>query len=211
MEAQFRCKCGKAMAYANERCPDCGSLGPHSFMGKGVPVAESTDIPEPARHRESHASEYVDRREPAVSPDLIPPAEDHISDRMPHSGGRAFEENDSSFPAGMRSHSPMLDHIRILDSDQIETKKHPGKSAQSRHLEEEERHPAYPYDNDEGTAGEKEQAQPPDNGRIVSTIISVVLVLALLIATIYVINNFEEITKWLASPTVPEYTQPPVE
>ena len=199
------------MSYANKQCPDCGSLGPHAFAGKGLPVAESADIPEPIRHRESHAPEYVDSREHATSPDLPPPAEDHISAMPPHSGGRAFEEEDSSFPAGMRSHSPMLDHIRVLDSDQTDTKRHTDKSTLRRHMEQAEQHPVYHYDIDEDEAGEKEQPQPSDNGRIVSTIISVVLVLALLIATIYVINNFEEITKWLASPTVPEYTQPPVE
>jgi hypothetical protein len=44
-----------------------------------------------------------------------------------------------------------------------------------------------------------------------STVISIILVIVLLIAAIYVINNFEEITTWLASPTVPEFFQPSAE
>lgn len=212
MEAQYRCKCGKTMMSANEQCPDCGSLGPHLFMGKNAPVVESADIPGAVRHRESFAPGYADIRESAVSPDQPPaPAEEHIPLKPSHSGGRTSEEDDSSFPAGMRSHSPMLDHIRRLDGEQTEIKKHPDKSRQHRDMGQEEQQPLYPRDSDAETAGEQEQPQPSKSGSIVPTIISIALVIILLITTLYVINNFEEITQWLSSPTMPESIQPPTE
>ena len=212
MEAQYQCKCGKAMMSANEQCPDCGSLGPHLFMGKNAPVIESADIPGTVRHKESFASGYADIRESVVSPDRPPAsAEEHTPAKSSHSGGRVFEEDDSSFPAGMRPHSPMLDHIRRLDEEETEIKKYPEKSRQHRDTEQEEQQPLYPRDSDAETAGEQEQPQPSENSSIVPTIISIVLVIILLITTLYVINNFEEITQWLSSPTVPESIQPPTE
>ena len=210
MEVQYRCKCGKVMLNANERCSDCGSLGPHSFIGKNVPVAGSTDISETIRRRGNQDAEYTDRREVAESPgESLAATEDHVPAKPSYPGSRAFEENDSNFPVGMHSHSPMLDHIRSLEGEQRETKEHPEKSGQ--HIEAGDRYPSYPYDTDGERVREKERLQPPSKSSIVSTIITVVLVVALLIAVIYVINNFEEITQWLASPTVPESVQFPSE
>ena len=216
MDSQYRCKCGKPLTLPNEKCPDCGSLGPHNFMGRSAPIAESTDIPRPSRHRESYTPEYEERPQPPARQERYsaPPVDD-IPAEARHSGGRAFEEDDSRFPAGMRSHSPILDHIRNLDGEQKETKKKAAKEKpreyEDRYEEPEERRPAYSYDGDEETEKAKEQPKPSGNGGLVSTIISIILVLALVIAAIYVINNYDEITKWLASPTVPEVFRPSAE
>lgn len=211
METQYRCKCGRAIFLPNEKCPDCGSLGPHNFTGKSAAIAESTDIPRPSRHRDSYTPEFLDRPQPAARPEKYsaPPVDDTPTEPR-HSGGRAFEEDDSMFPAGMRSHSPILDHIRNLEGEEKETRKKAHREESREHREREEE-TAYSYTSDEDEEKLKEQPKPSGNGGIASTIISIVLVLALVIAALYVINNFEEITKWLASPTVPEVFKPSAE
>lgn len=207
MEAQFRCKCGKAIYSPNEKCPDCGSLGPHNFMGRNAARAESTDIPRPSRHRDGYTPKLVDHPQPAARPEKYSALPVDGTPAEPRrSGGRAFEEDDSRFPAGMRSHSPILDHIRNLEGEGQETRKKSPREESLKYREIDEVKPAYPYDSDEDE--EKEQPKPSNNGGITSTIISIVLVLALVIAALYVINNFEEITQWLASPTVPEFLKP---
>lgn len=211
MEAQYRCKCGKAIYYPNEKCPDCGSLGPHNFTGRSVAAVESADVPKPLRHREAYIPELIDRP-PAARPEKYSaPPEDNTPVEPRHSGGRAFEEDDSRFPAGMRSHSPILDHIRHLEGESKESKKKAPREKSREYEEQDEERPVYLSDRFEDEEKEKEQPRPSGNGGIASTIISIVLVLALVIAALYVINNFEEITRWLASPTVPEFLKPSAE
>ncbi len=207
MEAQYRCKCGKAICSPYEKCPDCGSLGPHNFTGRNAAIAGSADIPRLSRHKDGYAAELVDRPQPAARPEKYsaPPVDNTPAEPW-RSGGRAFEEDDSRFPAGMRSHSPILDHIRNLEGEGQETRKKSPREESLKYREIDEVKPAYPYDSDEDK--EKMQLKPSNNGGITSTIISIVLVLALVIAALYVINNFEEITQWLASPTVPEFLKP---
>jgi peroxiredoxin len=43
---------------------------------------------------------------------------------------------------------------------------------------------------------------------LVTTAISIILIVSLIIGFIYIYNNFDEITRWLASPTVPEVIRP---
>lgn len=212
MDTQFRCKCGKPMSYANESCPDCGSLGPHVFMGKSSAPAESDDIPRSTRHRESYTPEYVERPHPAARPERysIPP-EDDVPVEPRHSTGIMNDNDDSRFPAGMRSHSPILDHIRNIDGEQKETKKRTEQARPHYHEGRIEHRSSYSDNDDAEEEHKKENKHESSNSGIVSTIISIVLVLALVIAAVYVINNYEEITKWLASPTVPEVFKPSAE
>jgi hypothetical protein len=109
----------------------------------------------------------------------------------------------------MRSHSPILDHIRDLDNVQTPAKKRVEKERPHDYEERDEQKSSYSDSSDEDS--EQERPGPAGNGGIVSIIVSVVLVLALVIAAIYVINNFDEISKWLASPTIPEVFKPSAE
>jgi hypothetical protein len=210
LDAQFMCKCGKPMSFATEKCADCGSLGPHAFMGKSGSVAESIDIPRGPRHKESYTPEFVEHPQAAPRPEryVAPPAED-VPAEPRYSAGRMHDDDDSRFPAGMRSHSPILDHIRNLDEEHKETKKRPEKDRASDYEERDERESSFSYGGN--GEGEQEQPQPASSSNTVSIIISVVLVLALVITAVYIINNFDEVTKWLASPTVPEVFKPSAE
>jgi hypothetical protein len=198
------------MPSANGLCPDCGSLGPHLFTGNTAAPVEPSDMPKTARHRESYTPEFVERPQPAPRPEryVSPPPED-IPPEPRHTSGRMHDDDDSRFPVGMRSHSPILDHIRDLDNVQTTSKKRVEKDRPRDYGEREEERSNYSYSGDEEK--EKEQPEPASNGGIVSIIVSVVLVLALVIAAIYVINNYDEISKWLASPTIPEVFKPSAE
>jgi hypothetical protein len=210
LDAQFRCKCGKPMPSANGLCSDCGSLGPHIFTGNTAAPVEPSDMPRGARHRESYTPEFVERPQPASRPEryVAPPPED-IPPEPRHASGRMHDDDDSRFPVGMRSHSPILDHIRDLDNVQTTSKKHTEKERPRDYGERDEEQSNYSYSGDEDR--EQEQPEPAGNGGIVSIIASVVLMLALVIAAIYVINNYDEISRWLASPTVPEIFKPSAE
>lgn len=213
MDAQFRCKCGKPMPSATGLCSDCGSLGPHAFTGNTAAPVEPADMPKTARRRESYTPEFVERPQPAPRPERYspppPPSPDDVPAEPRHSFGRAHEDEDSRFPAGMRSHSPILDHIRDLDNVQTPAKKRVEKERPHDYEERDEQKSSYSDSSDEDS--EQERPGPAGNGGIVSIIVSVVLVLALVIAAIYVINNFDEISKWLASPTIPEVFKPSAE
>lgn len=214
---QYRCKCGKPMSHATGACPNCGSLGPHSFIGKNAAV-NSTGGTGPARHGKNSYSEYAGRPHVAERPAEYPPAA-HAEDNLPgdysHIGPHVHEEADYRFPAGMRSHSPLLDLIRSLDDAQKSGGK-TGKDSRRGYVEDDEREiNVHPCDNDyvadEEKEKDREQPRREGNSSTLSTIISIVLVLAMVILIIYVINNYEELTRWLASPTVPEVLKPPVE
>lgn len=192
------------MASVNEPCSGCGSLGPHAFLGESAAPSEPADG---SRRKEGPAHGYAGRPQSAIRPEQhSPPPADDVPAEAKRPAGRPHDDDDSRFPAGMRSRSPILDHIRDLDNVQGEPKKRTGKSRPAEYEERAEHRSSYSYSDDKST--EQEQPQPDSNGGIGTTIISVVLVIVLVIAAIYIINNFDEITKWLASPTVPEVFKP---
>jgi hypothetical protein len=116
------------------------------------------------------------------------------------------------FPAGMRHRSPILDHIEDMDSGE---KKEPKKRQRK------EREQAEEFDFDEKPAAKKHykdfleededaelQPAPVNTRSLVTTGISIILIVILILGAMYIYNNFDEITRWLASPTVPEAIRP---
>lgn len=187
------------MSSAHQQCTHCGSLGPHSFLEKGATPVEPAEEHRTSRHKESYIPEYVESPEKQASS----PVDDAPAIHR-HNSGRIHVEDDSSFPAGMRSHSPILDHIRRLDGEEQEEAEKPRSYRERTDYFSDSRV------NDEDES-QPEEPQASESNNMVAIIVGVVLVLALLITAVYVINNFEEITTWLASPTVPEFYKPSAE
>ena len=205
MDSQFRCgKCCKPVSSKYNKCLSCGYLGPHTF-GSETSAGPGATLPEYANGR----SERYTRGEPAGH---LPHSERH--ENLPATEPEAIAgersrhehiiEDDSRFPAGMRSRSPILDHIEEIDQyDKKPAKKHGSKYSDRDSSSEFE---------DAGQYGSYEESEEkPENensNRMVTIIVSVTLILVLAIAAVYIINNFDELTKWLASPTISEFFKP---
>lgn len=205
MENQFICgKCRKPIASKYDKCMACGYLGPHSFnteadspiegglpshssSGKAHYPAERIDRPSPSLHRESY---------PAAEPDDAPAEHFHQNHDI---------EDDSKFPAGMRRRSPILDDIVNRDaSESQQFKKHHKEDEDWDSRDTSENHSHYASYDDES----EEKPVKKSSSGMVTTIISITLILVLIVAAIYIINNYDELTKWLASPTIPEIFRP---
>jgi peroxiredoxin len=135
-----------------------------------------------------------------------------ISAEPPSRSGGRHDADDSRFPAGMRHRSPILDHIEDMDSGE---QKEPKKRQRKEREQDEE------YDFDKKPAAKKhyrdfleedenEEQQPAgvNTRSLVTTAISIILIVSLIIGFFYIYNNFDEMTRWLASPTVPEAVRP---
>ncbi|MBN1375051.1 MAG: hypothetical protein JXA01_02725 [Dehalococcoidia bacterium] len=226
MDSQFRCgKCGKPISSKFSKCLDCGSLGPHTFTGstgsalEGGPPADHKPV-----RRDSYPAERVDRPQPPAShlPAKYDEAPVDIEAASPHEHPLPLHdmEEDTKFPAGMRSRSPILDYVDDMDTtyDEDEAKKRRKKERdrdRDDEDEEDEDEDENEEDDDEDEDDEEElkrkrhsktSAESPSSA--VPWVVGIILILALIIATIYVINNFEELTRWLASPTIPEFFKP---
>jgi hypothetical protein len=205
LDSQFSCgKCRKPITSKYDKCMECGYLGPHTFntqmdsaiegglpthtpSGKANYPAERIEKQSPPSRRESYS---------APEPVDLPPEPFHESHEI---------ENDSRFPAGMRRRSPILDDIVNIDqAGEQQPKKHHKEDADwdSRDTSQDYRH----YSSYEDESEEKPIKK--GSSSTVTTIISITLLLVLVVAAIYVINNYDELTKWLASPTIPEIFRP---
>jgi len=119
------------------------------------------------------------------------------SSRMRGSGG---DDDDIRFPAGMRSRSPILDHIEDMgdDDDEKQSKKRREKDEDSEDTVDDE------YVDEEEDEGEPKKG----GGGTTAIVVSVILVVLLIAAAVYVIFNFDTLSTWLASPTIPETLKP---
>ncbi len=214
MDSQFRCKCGKPMAYSNEPCKDCGSLGPHKYAGKAGPPAVTIQTPPQQRRGENIPVDRGEGQRPAdigsESPANFEPVD--VSDGEPRKG-RGYHGNDNAgFPAGIRRRSEILDHIDDMDR---EDRKEPSKRQKKAKEQEADRD----WGTEERPArerhfesfleeGEEEKPRKNRTGGVAATVISIILIIALVIGALYIYNNFDELTRWLAVPTTPESTVP---
>ena len=204
MDSQLRCgKCRKPVSSKYDKCLECGFLGPHSFHAQEDSAVEGGIPISPARSRGHFPADRIEKPPPHThgdsytAPDPIDiPVESHPSHHTPD-----FEDN-SRFPAGMRSRSPILDHIDVMDkSDDRQPRKRHDKDSGRDYMEDDDIYSSHDEDQEE-----KPLDSSPNN--MVTIIVSVTLILLLIIAIIYIINNYEELTKWLASPTIPEIFKP---
>ena len=210
MDSQFRCgKCGKPISSKYAKCLDCGSLGPHTFsVSVGSPVDGGPPVANTPRRRDTYPAEQIDRPQPAVAHphERYEAAEPMDSpDEPPRSHPIHDSEDDSRFPVGMRPRSPILDYVEDMDASSDKEPKRHSKKEDDRDSEDESDDDDRYLSNDDD---QREKPAPEKPNNTLTIIISIILVLLLIIAAIYVINNYEELTKWLASPTVPEIFKP---
>ena len=217
MDSQFRCKCGKAMAYSNEPCKDCGSLGPHAYAGQPGPPAITSQTPPQQRRPENIP---VDRgaRQPAASAGREGPANFEpmdTADIAPEKGRGRRGDDTERFPVGISRRAEILNHIDDMDREDREDRegrKEPAK----RPRKEKKRTADADWDTYERPAGvrnfesfldegeEEEKTLKSKPGGIAGTIISITLIVALVVGALYAYNNRDEISSWLMSPTTPE-------
>ena len=203
MESQFRCKCGNPVSSINQLCSECGSLGPHSFAGKSGAPEEVSQGGHFTPRRDTYPAERVERREPAPRFESSGggPVDVEPAPRMMDSGG----DDDVKFPAGMRSRSPILDAIESIGGDEEK----PSKKRRSRDEDSDYEEVSDDTVDEEYVDEDQEEGEPKKGGMSIwGIVISIVLVLLLIAAAIYVYYNFDTLTAWLASPTVPENLKP---
>ncbi|MFA5064149.1 MAG: redoxin domain-containing protein [Dehalococcoidia bacterium] len=207
MESQFRCKCGKPMAYSNEPCKTCGSLGPHAYAGKPGPPAMTTQTPPQQRHPDNIPVDRGEWQPPASNGREGPVSYDpDTADVVP---GKGHGHHDAAgFPAGISRRAEILNHI---DDMAREDRKEPSR----RPRKEKKRTSDEDWDADEKPArvkhfesfldeGEKEEKPRKSGAGVTGTVISVILIVAVVVGAFYVYNNLDEISSWLMSPTTPE-------
>jgi len=207
LDSQFRCKCGKPMAYSNEPCKDCGSLGPHAYAGKPGPPAPTTQGPPQQRRPENIP---VDRGEwqPPASTGREAPA-DYEADTTDIAPGKGRGHHDTAgFPVGISRRAEILNHIEDMDREDRN-----GPSGRPR--KEKKRPAGEDWDTDDRPArvkhyesfldeGEEEEKPRKRGSGLTGSIISIILIAALIIGALWAYSNQEEISGWLMSPTTPE-------
>ena len=212
MDSQFRCgKCGKPISSKFTKCIDCGSLGPHTYVTSAAGPTEIGRGPQSPQRRDSSPAGRGERQSPATRGERYSEPMDIPAEPPSRSAGR-HDADDSRFPAGMRHRSPILDHIEDMDSGE---QKEPKKRQRKEREQDEE------YDFDEKPAAKKhykdfldededgEQQPAGVNTRsLVTTAVGIILIIVLIMGAFYIYNNFDEITRWLASPTIPEVFRP---
>ncbi len=208
MDKEFRCgQCGKPISSKYTKCQDCGSLGPHTYDAPPGGPSESSHAPQAPslRRGDSFPAEKVERQQPAGQLQRFSGPMDIQAESPSLSHGR-HDDDDSHFPVGMRPRSPILDHIE--DMDRGEPKKRGKKEKEEeRDFEEKpsgKKHFTEFVEDDE----EPEKPEKDNTGVLVTAIISIALLVLLIIGVNYVYNNFDDITRWLATPTVPEMVRP---
>jgi hypothetical protein len=205
LESQFRCgKCGKPLASKYSKCLECGYLGPHNFNSLDAPPIEEASSSRAPRRKDTYPAERLAPEQPFTPPherfetsgavDLPPEPPVHSA----HDEGE-----DSRFPAGMRSRSPILRDIEDIDRyEEKETKN------SSRNMEPDSKESSEDT-SDYGTYGSEQEgpSRKRPNNRV-TMIVSITLVLILIVAAIYILGNFDDVTRWLASPTIPNVVRP---
>ncbi len=205
MDSQFRCKCGKPMAYSNEPCKDCGSLGPHAYAGKPGPPAPTTQVPPQQRRPENMPVDRGEWQPPASTGHEAPV--NYEPDTTDIAKGRGHHDT-AGFPVGISRRAEILNHIEGMDREDRN-----GPSRQPR--KEKKRTSDGDWDTDERPArvkhyesfldeGEEEEKPRKRGGGLAGSIISIILVVALIIGALWAYSNQEEISGWLMSPTTPE-------
>lgn len=214
MDSQFRCgKCDKPIPSKFTKCLDCGFLGPHNYSSATAGPADMGGRgASPPQRRDPGPEDRGERPGPAARPERYSEPLDIPAEPPSRPAGR-HDSDDSRFPAGMRHRSPILDHIEEMDyGEQKEPKKRQKK----------EREQAEEYDFDEKPAakkhyrdfleeeGETEERKPAgiDKRGLATAAVSMVLIVLLVMGAMYVYNNFDDITRWLATPTIPEAVRP---
>jgi hypothetical protein len=210
LDSQFRCKCGKSMAYSNEPCKDCGSLGPHNYAGQAGPPAVTTQGPPQQRRSENIPVDRGERQPPASagreSPANYEPVD--MADIAPRRGRGNRGDDDARFPVGISRRAEILDHIDDMDR---EDRKEPSK----RQKKTKEREPDGDWDAGERPAGERhfesfldegegeEKPRKSRPGGIAGTVISIILITGLVVGALYVYNNFDDMSRWLMTRSGP--------
>jgi peroxiredoxin len=135
-----------------------------------------------------------------------------IPEEPPARSGGRHDADDSRFPAGMRHRSPILDHIENMGSgEQKESKK---RQRKEREQDEEsgfdEKPAAKKHYKDflEEDGDEERQPAGVNTRSLVTTAVSIILIVILIMGAMYIYNNFDDITRWLSSPTIPEAVRP---
>jgi len=194
------------MASQVSRCPDCGYLGPHQFVGKPEGVddssAETPQVKRPGRGRGNEFNPGASGKEPPA----------RVADRFIDSGPDTpveFTESEpgnkdrQKAPFNIRKSNEALDTALGIDrTGKKRSRKDRYKEAEFDYLDKSD--DTYESEYDEA----EDEKEGKGKGRGSSAIISIVLVIILVIGAIYVINNFEEVNKWLMNPTIPEFFQP---
>ena len=210
LDSQFRCgKCAKPVSSKYTKCLDCGFLGPHTFNASVGGVLEGgPPVARPPKRRDTYPAELVDKPQPPVSrpPERYQAAQPmEIAEDTPRPHASHEIDDDTRFPVGMRHRSPILDYVDNVDESEDNEPKRRSNREDDRDSEDEPDEDDR-YISDDEDRRERPTPEKPDN--TVTLIISIVLILLLAIAAIYVINNYDALTKWLASPTVPEIFKP---
>ncbi|MDD5398466.1 MAG: redoxin domain-containing protein [Dehalococcoidia bacterium] len=195
------------MAYSNEPCKTCGSLGPHAYAGKPGPPAMTTQTPPQQRRPDNIPVDRGERQPPASNGREGPVSyEPDTADVVP---GKGHGHHDAAgFPAGISRRAEILNHI---DDMAREDRKEPSR----RPRKEKKRTSDEDWDADEKPArvkhfesfldeGEKEEKPRKSGAGVTGTVISVILIVAVVVGAFYVYNNLDEISSWLMSPTTPE-------
>jgi peroxiredoxin len=135
------------------------------------------------------------------------------ADIAPQRGRGQRGDDDSRFPVGISRRAEILNHIEEMDREG-------GKEPAKRQKKAREREADEVWDRGERPAGERdfesfldegeEEEKPRKSkaGGIAATVISIVLIIVLVFGALYIYNNFDDVTKWLAAPTVPETIKP---
>ena len=212
MDSQFRCgKCGKPISSKFTKCIDCGSLGPHTYNAPAAGPTESGHGAQSPQRRDSAPADRGERQAPSARNERYSEPMDIPAEPPSRSAGR-HDADDSRFPAGMRHRSPILDHIEEMDSgEQKEPKKRQRKEReQDDEYDYDEKTPSKKHYKDFLDEDEDGEQQPAGlNSRsLVTTAVSIILIVILIIGVVYVYNNFDDITRWLSSPTIPEVIRP---
>ena len=210
MDSQFRCgKCARPVSSKFTKCLECGYLGPHTFNSSAeAPIEGGPPVTKGPKRRDTYPASQVDMPAPQPHPSHLPERYEAgpVEEEMPHHrAAPEVEEDDNKFPVGMRRRSPILDYVEdVDDSSQVEQRKRPEKDEDRDDAEEEDRFSS--YDEEEGER--REHPEPVKSNNTVTIIVTVILILLLAIAAIYVINNYDMLTKWLASPSGPAVLKP---
>ncbi|MDD5493774.1 MAG: redoxin domain-containing protein [Dehalococcoidia bacterium] len=194
------------MASQVSRCPDCGYLGPHQFVGKPESAddssSETPQVKRPVRGRGKEFNPEAFGKEPPARMadrfiDSGPDAPVEFADAEPGNQGRP------KVPFNIRKSNEALDAALGIDkTGKKRPRKDRYKAGEFDYIDKSDDEYTSEYDEAE------DEKEGKGKGRGSTAIISIVLVIILVIGAVYVINNFEEVNKWLMNPTIPEFFQP---
>jgi peroxiredoxin len=211
----YKCgKCGQPVSSKVTRCIYCGSLGPHLFAGQPAPPPPSGHRPttgRPASYPSSGAEPppVTQRREPFIPPAESSEAPEERPAHVSHQGNQSTD-----IPVSLNRRSPILDDIERLDEKRPPRNR--GFSLWPSRKKRDEDEWDYAEDRqepvrrafDEEEDEEEERPVKPRPNTAFTVALSLALIIVLGLGVLYVYYNFDDITKWLASPTVPEVFRP---